>query len=303
MSRNTWLRPEKGNIASVRLLIWLAQRLGYRLTALLCWPATLYYAIMYPTVRHASWRYLTHLQKAGKLPRKHWGMVLTHINAYSRNILDRIFLLIDRFPQENLHFSGQNLIYDALKQGKGCILMGAHIGSFDVLRQFGLRAPTRFRMLMYRRFLGTASRFIESLVPDFDANIIELGKPDSMIAALKALKNGEIVGILADRAHDSNRFCPIPFLGQNAPLPAGPFQLAALTDAPVILVSAIRQKNGIYQITCQSLTMLRAENNAEISMSESLLPFMQAYARWMETLCEKYPYSWFNFFDFWEEGL
>lgn len=303
MRRNTWLRPEKGNTLAIRLLIWAALHLGYRFTALLRWPATLYYVTVYATVRRASWRYLSHLHQAGKLRRPHWGMVLTHIHTYSTNVLDRIYLLSGRFPQQNIHVSGQEVLLDAVEQKTGCIIMGAHIGSFDALRQFGLNASVRFRMLMYRRFLGATSHFLEALAPGFNESIIELGQPHSMLTTLKALRNGEFVGILADRAHDDSRSIPVSFLGKDAPLPAGPFHLAMLTGAPVILVSAIRQKDGSYHIACRRLTDTLPPEAGSAPSQERLLPPMQAYARWMEELCQRHPYAWFNFFDFWEEGL
>lgn len=303
MRRNTWLRPEKGNPLAARLLIWIALHLGYRVTSLLRWPVTLYYAAVYATVRRASWHYLHRLHEAGKRPRPHWGMVLAHVHAYSTNILDRVYLLGGRFPHGNITVSGQDVLLEAMQEGTGCIIMGAHIGSFDALRQFGLDSSARFRMLMYRRFVGATSRFIEALAPDFNADIIELGQPHSMLTTLKALRNGEFVGILADRAHDDSRSIPVRFLGRDAPIPTGPFHLAMLTKAPVILVSAIRQKNGTYHIACRRLTdTLPAETGSATSENE-LLPHMQAYVRWMEELCLHHPYAWFNFFDFWEEGL
>ncbi|UPO79783.1 acyltransferase [Parasaccharibacter sp. TMW 2.1888] len=303
MQRNTWLRPEKGNSLTIRLLIWVALNLGYRVTALLRWPATLYYAAVYSSVRRASWQYLSHLHRAGALRRPHWGMVLRHIHAYSTNTLDRIYLLSGRFPRENLHITGQDILHEALHQNRGCIIMGAHIGSFDALRQCGLNASVPFRMLMYRRFIGATSRFIEALAPGFNADIIELGQPDSMLATLKALRNGEFIGILADRAHNGGRSIPIRFLGEEAPIPAGPFHLARLTGAPVVLVSAIRQKNGTYHIACTGLADTLLPETEPAPAREALLSPMQAYVRWMEELCQRHPYAWFNFFDFWEKGL
>ncbi|MCT6855176.1 MULTISPECIES: LpxL/LpxP family acyltransferase [Bombella] len=299
MSANTWLRPEKGNLVIGRLLIWVALHLGYHITALFRWPATLYYATFYPSVRRASWRYLTHLHNVGRGQQPHYGMVLAHIYAYSTNILDRIYLLSGRFPPHKIHIHGRDYLLDALKQQKGCIIMGAHIGSFDVLRYFGIDAPVRFRMLMYRRFLGETSRLIETLAPTFQADLIELGHADSMLTTFNALKQGEVVGILADRAHDDSRSVPVTFLGQTARLPAGPHQLAARTGAPVVLVSAIRQKNGSYHIACRRLTDTLSQGETQ----STLHPHILAYARWMEDLCEQNPYAWFNFFDFWEEGL
>lgn len=304
MSANTWLRPEKGNRLSAYLLIGITKHLGPRVTACLRGPATLYYALFYPTVRRASWRYLTHLYHAGKLDRRpHRLMILKHIYAYSTNILDRILLLSGRFDPDKIQCHGTEHLHAALQNGKGCILMGAHIGSFDALRQFGLMSSVRFRMLMYRRFVGATSQLIETFAPNFNADIIELGHPESMLTTVNALKQGQFVGILADRAHNQGRSLAIPFLGHKAPLPAGPFQLAALTGAPVILVSALRQKNGSYRIACEPLldTLLTDEPAAPLKADPT--PLMGRYAQWMEGLCQRSPFAWFNFFDFWEEGL
>ncbi|MXV36878.1 MULTISPECIES: acyltransferase [unclassified Saccharibacter] len=304
MSGNTWLRPEKGNRLTAYLLIKITKHLGPRVASWLRGPATLYYAIFHPAVRRASWRYLTHLYNAGKLNRRpHPLMVLSHIYAYSTNVLDRILLISGRFDPTKIQYSGTEHLHDALQQGKGCILMGAHIGSFDALRHFGLTASVRFRMLMYRRFVGATSQLIETFAPNFNADIIELGQPDSMLTTVNALKQGQFVGILADRAHNQGRSLAIPFLGHKAPLPAGPFQLAALTGAPVVLVSALRQKNGSYHIACEPLLDTLLTNKTTASVKADPTPLMSRYAQWMEGLCQRHPFAWFNFFDFWEEGL
>ena len=61
---------------------------------------------------------------------------------------------------------------------------------------------------------------------------------ETMLDVRDALARGEIVALLADRSMHGERHVECRFLGAPAAFPRGPFELAAMLDAPVVLFSA-----------------------------------------------------------------
>src|SRR5205823_1491948 len=80
---------------------------------------------------------------------------------------------------------------------------------------------------------------LHALNAELPSQVIVLGRPNTMLEVRDALAAGEIVGLLADRAVQGDRLSPCDFLGATAGIPEGPFALAAILRAPVVLFSAV----------------------------------------------------------------
>ena len=120
-----------------------------------------------------------------------------------------------------------------------------------------------------------------------------------MIRARECVERGEIVGILADRAPDQarHRMVRVPFLGEAAAFPSGPFVLASTLGAPVVLFHAVRTGAGRYQVRFEPFmdrVVLRRSSRAA-----DLRAVVARYAAALEAACVAHPYQWFNFFPFW----
>ena len=61
---------------------------------------------------------------------------------------------------------GCEAVTEMVNAGRGCILLGSHLGSFDVLRAFGRTAPVRVSPVMFRRNSGHLTRLLERLDPE-----------------------------------------------------------------------------------------------------------------------------------------
>jgi predicted LPLAT superfamily acyltransferase len=124
----------------------------------------------------------------------------------------------------------------------------------------------------------------------------------------ECIERGEIVGILADRTptprpHGDRldlRQVAVPFLGSKALFPAGPFVLAAMLGAPVVLFQGLRIGPQRYAIRfapfADQIVLHRATRTADLTA------VVGRYAAALERGCRDYPFNWFNFFDFWEHG-
>ncbi len=295
----TWLAPERGNHAVMAVVLFLARILGRKVLSRLIWPISLYYLLHDGTARRGSYVYLSRV--LGRRPT--WREMWRHLHAYGLVVLDRIFILGHSASVPPYTVTGGEAVLEALDKGKGCILLGAHIGSFDALRSVGRFASSkiRLRVLMYRRFVGGASKAIEQLDPAYESAIIHIGEPQTMLRVAEALQKGDVVAILGDRAPDAGRYMSVPVFGKMAPVPIGPLRLAAITGAPVLLFSALRCSDGHYDIRFELFADQIVLEGKRAEQTQTLKTWLTRYAAWLETLCARDPFSWFNFYDFWKE--
>ncbi len=291
----TWsAQRERGGGALTAAAVTLALRGGRLASVLLVWPATLWFLLAAPAARRASRDYLSRvLGRPARLPD-----ILRHFHSFARAVLDRVLLLGGRGAAFRIDTEGLDGVLATLRRGQGCILLGAHLGSFEVLRTVAAEAPVPVWALMYRRNAGALTALLDRLAPCLHDRVLEIGDTASMIRARECVERGEIVGILADRAPPGHRMVSVPFLGAPAAFPAGPFVLASTLAAPVVLFHAVRTGPRRYAVRFEPfadrVVLRRAERAADLRAAIS------RYAAALERLCRAHPLQWFNFFPFWE---
>ncbi len=275
----------------------IALGLGWRAAYAVLHPVTLTYLLTSPRrMRRASRRYLTRALGRPAGWRDLWRLYFT----FAATLLDRAYLLTGRTEGYDFTVEGLEAMQGHAAAGRGCILLGAHFGSFDALRSIGgAGAPVEIRVLMHRHMADAAHALFNALDPSRAACVITLGDPAAMIEASECLERGGIVGILGDRAPRGERMISVPMLGRDAPFPGGPLQLAAILGAPVLLCFGVWLGPRRY--------LLRFEPFAERVMIErgnrdaALTVWLTRYAGRLDGLCRAHPYNWFNFYDFWQE--
>lgn len=290
----TWSQQrERGSPALSRLALALVLRTGPFLARALLWPAATWFLLTSPRARAASREFLRRARGQSSL-----RDTARHFHAFAQAVLDRTLLLAGRTDAFRIETTGLDHLLTVLDRGEGCILLGAHFGSFEALRTLSRQAPVPVWALMYRRNAGTLTPLLDRLAPDLAARILEIGATASMIQAGECLSRGEIVGILADRAPAGHRTVSVPFLGAPAPFPAGPFILAGTLAAPVVLFHGIRTGPRHYRVEfhpfADRVTLHRA------TRATDLRAVVARYAAALEPACRAHPFQWFNFFPFWE---
>lgn len=233
-------RRERGSAAPIRLMIWLTLRLGRAVGQALLYPITLYFFLFSRGVQKASRNSLGRMlgRRATMLD------VCRHLFTFSSVLLDRLFLLSNRLRHFQIEVTGLDYVTSAVAEGRGCVLLGAHLGSFEVLRAFARWSPVPVKVLMYRANSGAYSQLMERLDPALADAVIEIGTPEAMLRVRESLQRGEMVGILADRAPAGQKTVTVPFLGDPAPLPTGPVVLCAALGVPVVLFVGVAPDHG-----------------------------------------------------------
>ena len=109
-----------------------------------------------------------------------------------------------------------------------------------------------------------------------------------------ALENGESVSIPADRVVHNQKTVTCNLLGAPAKLPLGPFMMAAQRDVAVLSIQVMKESAKLYHIYIEQLKSVSA------SVRDKAADLAQQYANHVESVVRKYPYQWFNYYDFWQ---
>jgi predicted LPLAT superfamily acyltransferase len=193
----------------------------------------------------------------------------------------------------------KELLHRRIQSGEGCILLGSHLGSFEVLRAIGVtQQEFRLKVLMDITHNQKITHFFDQLNPEIASTVIVLDRPDSLLRVKESLEAGYLIGILGDRPTSDGKTVRCDFLGTPATFPAGPVLLAATMHCPVILFFGIYRGRNRYEIFFEefagNITLPRERRQQTIE------EWVQKYVRRLEHYCRLAPYNWFNFYPFWD---
>ena len=289
-------RPERGSQLALRIMAWLSMRLGRPAGRVLLHLIASYFFVFAPRARRCMRDYLR--RALGREPRAidRYRQIMT----FSTSIHDRIYLLAEHYHLFEVSLQGEPLMNEVVAAGGGAILMGAHMGSFEVLRWIGEhRAGLGLAMTMYEDNARKLNAMLAALAPRNPPEIIAVGHIDAMLKIRARLDQGAMVGMLADRSFGDEGVLPVTFLGATAYLPTGPMRAAAMLRRRVIFMLGLYRGGNRYLVVFEALADFTATPAA--SRQAAIEAAVTRYAALLEQYCRRYPYNWFNFFDFWQE--
>ena len=301
-----WARQrERSNRWLLLLMRWLALTLGRRAARVLLHPIVCWFVLDPETRRHSA-RYLS---RALARPAT-WGDVYRHLHTFSSTVLDRVYLLQERFDEFRFTASGADTILVPFARGDGVLAFGAHLGSFEALRMIGHEKGLRVAMIMYEDNARLINETLAALAPKSELRTIALGRVDAMLALRRWLHEGGVAGLLADRTLAANsqrsRSVALPFLGVPALFPDGPFRLAAMLRRKVVFMAGLYRGGRDYDLRFVELAdfgHLGANGPTDAAERDAAIRAgLERYVATLEALCREAPYNWFNFYDFWADA-
>ena len=295
-----WTRySERGSMPTLRIMSWISLRLGRRAGRVVLHGIVAYFLCFAPSARRASRDYLRRV--LGREPS--WGERYRHFFTFAATIHDRVYLLNDRFDLFEIEIEGEALIADQVETGTGALLFGGHLGSFEVTRALGRRqGGLRIALAMYEANAARVNAALAAINPAARPEVISLGRLDAMLRVQDCLAEGGLVGVLADRSLRREDCRQLRLLGSPAPLPLGPFRMAAMLKARVIFMAGLYRGANRYTIRFLPVADFSAVGRNE--RERAIESAMHRYAEALESCCRDAPDNWFNFYPFWEtDGL
>ncbi|HSW20743.1 MAG TPA: hypothetical protein VLJ86_26195 [Ramlibacter sp.] len=289
----TWTsKAERGSAWMISLIVWLARRGGRSLCRVLLYPITMYFVLTDRVARRASADFLRAVngRPAG------WLHVFRHLYTFATTLLDRVYMATGDFERFEVKIVGLPLVDRLLAQGRGCLMLGSHLGSFDLMMLAHRAMDGRPINILMRVDPRARLRHIAGIV-DGGPRLIQTGRPDSYMKANEALERGEIVGLLADRIDGAAPSLPARFLDRPVALPLGPHVLAARSGAPVVMCFGLHEGGNRYRIEFVEFGPTAGRN----SRGAAFQPVVDRYAAQLESFARRYPLNWFNFYPFWTD--
>lgn len=296
MSADWKQRPEGGSRVALWLIRGVARHGGRAIGRALLYPITLYFLLVRAPERRESRAYLARV-----LPRPPGLLdVARHIHTFASTILDRVFMLTGQMQRFQIDVRGIDDLHAALDHGRGVLVFGSHLGSFDALRALSRARPdVQVRVLLDKSHNPALTEVLGALNPQLAAGIIDAGQdgPSIVLAMKQATDDGALVALLVDRARPGEPSLDSSFLGGTAAFPTAPWLIAAALKVPVVLAFGLYRGGRRYELVFETFSdcvdMPRARR------ATVLATLIRGYAARLEHHTRSAPYNWFNFFPFW----
>jgi KDO2-lipid IV(A) lauroyltransferase len=225
---------------------------------------------------------------------------------YGQYLLD--YMVMHRLRPSNKHQwveeeAGGIHVIEALRRGKGVICITPHLGNWEIGGLlFSFKGGKLNVLTLDERDLDTKS-FREELRRSRGIRNLYIGPKDdspmSILDAVKALRQNEIVAMLGDRI-ESQKTMVFDFFGRKTPFPIGVAILAMATGAPVLPVFVVMERNWKYRGVIEP--SISFESSSREDREATIRKGMERLIKKFESYIEKYPDQWYNFYSYWDEA-
>jgi KDO2-lipid IV(A) lauroyltransferase len=179
---------------------------------------------------------------------------------------------------------GWNNFEDALKMGKGVIVVSAHFGSFDIALQILATQSTKVTVPAEPLEPEALLNHFISLRKNKGLNIMPV-YPGMKNEIIQSLHRGEIIVIACDRDITRDGY-QIDFFGEETTVPPGAVRIAMRTGAAVVPAFGPRRGNSHYDIYIEPALEIITEGD------EALAKNMEQLVRVMEKYIKLHPEQW-----------
>lgn len=289
-----WEGKSRGNKTGYKIFVWLLRNAGLKPAYALLHFVTVYYRLFVPAAINPlkdlySKRLGYNKSDTNKLVKK-------NLLVFGQTLIDKIAVLAGVGDRLSFTHEGVENIEQIVKDGKGGILLSAHLGNWEVAGHLLKRVEAPINIVMYDGEAEQIKEYMEQFDSKRSFNIIFIKDDLSHIYEMSAaLNRNELICLHGDRFRPGNRTMIHEFLGEEAQFPAGPFILASKLKAPVCFVFAFKETNFQYHFYAFPGKVYegRGTQGMEVMLND--------YTKLVETMLKKYPAQWFNYFDFWKK--
>jgi predicted LPLAT superfamily acyltransferase len=295
---------ERGTLTGLRFIGAMDRIFPRWVGHVVLYPVTAYFFLSHPRARAASRRFLAAAGQPTTLT-----MSFRHFFSFSISILDKVaaWYAPERVPME-LPEESRALFLSTLNQGRGLLLLSAHLGNLELARAIATLIPgITINALVYTQNSRKFNAMLEETSEAYALKLIyveEIG-PDTAVLLRSKIDAGEVVVIVGDRVpvmpgrpkgHTEAATIQAEFLGAPAPFAMGPYVLAHVLECPVLLFFCLREGAGykVYLEPFAERIVLPRQGR-----SEAAAAWAGRYAARLADYAARFPLQWYNFYDFW----
>ncbi|WP_420583812.1 glycosyltransferase family 2 protein [Ruegeria sp.] len=307
-----WVRPvrsahwadqrERGTYWGIRCVATIYRLLGARAAMVLIAPVVAVAFLCSGDARRASGQYLSRARQAGVRCGTAWYHSFWQFLNFGRAALDKASAWNGDIGAEDVWLGdGVASLRDQVGAGQGIVVLVSHQGNPEVLRAVASKQKAFVvNIFAHTKHAENFNSVLRKLDPGSQAQLIEVTALNPVIAGelYDRVQRGEWLVIAADRTPVEARdnVVRIPFLGDEAAFPMGPFLISHLLECPVYMMGCYR-RNGRFEVSWEKLA--DRVHLPRANRAQGLSDYAGGYAAFLEAQIRKAPYQWFNFFNFW----
>jgi predicted LPLAT superfamily acyltransferase len=229
--------------------------------------------------------------------------VYNSFNHFGQVLLDKSAIFSGLSHKFTFNFDGENHLVDMVKKNEGGLLIGAHMGSWDIAGYLLKRLDCKINILIFdaehRQIKDFLSKVYGGREFDERVNYIIIRDDFSHVIQLNnAIRNKEILTVLGDRFVGESKHLELDFLGEKAYFAAGPFLIATRFPIPVSFVFTMKEKITHYHFYASPGKVYKGISGNDQEESD-LKILLTDYISQLEAMIKKYPSQWFNYYNFW----
>ncbi|MBO4550912.1 MAG: lipid A biosynthesis acyltransferase [Bacteroidaceae bacterium] len=274
----------------IRLLRFIDTRILYLFVTIFIIPV---YLILNPS-RGIAYRFFRKRMGYGRL-KSAWKTYVNHC-LFGQVVVDKFAMYAGK--KFKVEIEGYENFARLAAKKEGFVQLSAHIGNYEIAGYTLVCENKRINALVYAGEKESVMRNRDKMFADTNISMIAISPDMSHLFEIdKALEEGEIVSMPADRISGSPKFIEHDFLGTKARFPLGPFSVATIRSLDALAINVMKTSLTSYKIYVTPLPY-----DKTTSRQEQIKQLSGAYVAELEKRVRQYPTQWYNYFEFWNEN-
>ena len=200
------------------------------------------------------------------------------------------------FLDKRVSVEGFENYLKAKSEGKGILMLGAHLGNWELLAATHLLKMGEGASVVYMKTKNPyVDRFIDSIRKSYGLKTIP--HHNAMKQVLAALRRGEAVGVLLDQHGGQKEAIKVDFIGRPAATSIGLALMALRTGAPVVPMFMVRDGDNRFRFIYEKPIHLEKSGDMEKDIRDGTIVFNKV----IEDYVRRYPEQWFWVHRRWKE--
>lgn len=289
-----WKGKTRGGAFGYLFFIYLIRYLGITAAYTFLSLVVLYFIPFAPKATKSTWVYArrilgySRMRAAGLLLRNYYrlGQILIDKVAIGNGMVSKYHFRFEHYPE----------FLDVLNSNQGVIMIGAHVGNWEIGAPFFDDYGKKINIVMYDAEHRRIKEMLEKNGKAGEYKIIPVNEDNltHVFRITEALDKREYVCFQGDRYVNKEKLLSATFMGHEAQFPAGPFLLASRMKVPVVFYFAMREAGRTYRFH-----FVLSEKSTRTKETKPEQALLQQYVAALEQIVKQYPEQWFNYYPFW----
>lgn len=289
-----WKGKTRGGASGYLFFIYMIRYIGIKAAYGFLALVVLYFIPFAPKATKNIWQYARRILKRSRLHSA--CLLLKNYYRLGQTLIDKVAIGNGMIGKYHFKFERYQEFLDVLDSGQGAIMIGAHVGNWEIGTPFFNDYSKKMNVVMYDAEHQKIKEILKKNRQQQSYKIIPVNEDNlaHIFKITKALDKKEYVCFQGDRFLNTDKLLTCTFMGQEAAFPIGPFLLASRLKVPVVFYFAMREAKQTYHFH-----FIQAEKVARTKEKRAEQALLEQYVNALENIIRQYPEQWFNYYPFW----